>query len=296
VRREDVADLTLFLAVCENGSFTGTARKLGLSQSAVSHTIRRLETRFGLRLLARTTRSVAPTDAGARLLEILQPALESIDLRLTELRQMSDRPMGTIRITATEHAADMILWPALDRLAASYPDIAVELNIEGGLVDIVSNRFDAGVRLGEEVARDMIAIRIGPDMRMAAVATPDYLARRGTPLVPQDLARHICINMRFENGNLYAWELQKGAREIRSKVDGQWIINSSALITRTVLAGHGIGFQLEDAVRPMIEDGRLVRLLEDWCPPFAGYHLYYPSRRQASPAFRLLVDMLQYRQ
>ncbi|NPD65926.1 LysR family transcriptional regulator [Lichenicola cladoniae] len=296
MRREDMADLTLFLAVCEHGSFTGTARKIGLSQSAVSHAIRRLETRLGLRLLARTTRSVSPTEVGQQLIEILQPALENIDKRLAELRQRSERPVGTIRITATDHAAETLLWPALDELAASFPDIAVELSVEGGLVDIVEGRFDAGVRLGEEVSRDMVAIRIGPDMRMAAVATPDYLARRGTPQSPRDLAQHACINMRFESGDIYAWEFEKEGREIRSKVGGQWMINSSPLITRTVLAGRGISFQLEDAVRPMITDGRLVRLLEDWCPPFSGYHLYYPSRRHVSPAFRLLIEILRFRE
>ncbi len=291
-----MADLTLFLAVCEQGSFTGTARKIGLSQSAVSHAIRRLETRLGLRLIARTTRSVAPTEVGQQLIEILQPALENIDKGLAELQRRSERPVGTIRITATDHAAETLLWPALDRLSASFPDIAVELSVEGGLVDIVEGRFDAGVRLGEEVSKDMVAIRISPDMRMAAVATPDYLARRGTPQSPQDLVQHACINMRFESGEIYAWEFEKDGREIRSKVGGQWMINSSSLITRTVLAGRGISFQLEDAVRPMIADGRLVRLLEDWCPPFSGYHLYYPSRRHLSPAFRLLIDILKFRE
>lgn len=296
MHREDMADLTLFLAVCEQGSFTGTARKIGLSQSAVSHAIRRLETRLGLRLIARTTRSVAPTEVGQQLIEILQPALENIDKGLAELQRRSERPVGTIRITATDHAAETLLWPALDRLSASFPDIAVELSVEGGLVDIVEGRFDAGVRLGEEVSKDMVAIRISPDMRMAAVATPDYLARRGTPQSPQDLVQHACINMRFESGEIYAWEFEKDGREIRSKVGGQWMINSSSLITRTVLAGRGISFQLEDAVRPMIADGRLVRLLEDWCPPFSGYHLYYPSRRHLSPAFRLLIDILKFRE
>ena len=290
-----MADLVLFVGVCDQGSFTKTARELGLSQSAISHAIRRLETRLNLRLLARTTRSVAPTEVGERLLSILRPALHSVDERLIDLQQMSDRPTGTIRITANDHAAETIIWPALDRLAASYPEVAVELNIEGGLIDIVSERFDAGVRLGDEVPLDMISIRIGPDMRMAAVATPEYLRRRGTPLVPQDLAHHTCISMRLENKSLYAWELEKEGREISSKVGGQWVINSSPLITRTVLAGRGIAFQLEDAVRPIIDDGRLVRLLEDWCPPFPGYRLYYPSKRQASASFRLLIDMLQHR-
>lgn len=295
MKREDLSDLTLFAAVVEHGGFTGAARKLGLSQSAISHTIRRLEARLGIRLLARTTRSVAPTEAGKQLLEILQPALESIDARLADVKQKTERPAGTIRITASDHAAETVVWPALDRLTTAYPEVVVELNVENGLVDIVSDRFDAGIRLGEELSKDMIAVRIGPDMRMAVVATPDYFARRGTPSVPQDLAQHNCINMRFESGGLYAWEFEKDGRETRSRVDGQWILNSTSLITRTILAGQGVGMQLENSVLPMIEDGRLVRVLEDWCPPFPGYHLYYPSRRQASLAFRLLIEALKYR-
>lgn len=295
MKREDLSDLTLFAAVVEHGGFTGAARKLGLSQSAISHTIRRLEARLGIRLLARTTRSVAPTEAGKQLLEILQPALESIDARLADVKRKTERPAGTIRITASDHAAETVVWPALDRLTTAYPEVVVELNVENGLVDIVSDRFDAGIRLGEELSKDMIAVRIGPDMRMAVVATPDYFARRGTPSVPQDLAQHNCINMRFESGGLYAWEFEKDGRETRSRVDGQWILNSTSLITRTILAGQGVGMQLENSVLPMIEDGRLVRVLEDWCPPFPGYHLYYPSRRQASLAFRLLIEALKYR-
>ena len=295
MRRDDIADLTIFMAVVERGGFTGAARTLGFSQSAISHAIRRLETRLGLRLLARTTRSVAPTAAGERLLETLQPALEGVEKCLAELREMTERPAGTLRITTSEHAAEAVLFPAIDRLTAQYPEIVIELSVEGSLVDIVSDRFDAGVRLGEQVSRDMIAVRIGPDMRMAAVATPDYLARHGVPAIPQDLARHTCINMRFESGNLYAWEFEKGDRQINVRVEGQWVLNRPNLITRAALAGHGIGFQLEDWVRPFLETGQLVRVLEDWCPPFPGYHLYYPSRRQASPVFRLLLEALRYR-
>lgn len=296
MKREDLGDLTLFAAVVEQGGFTGAARKLGLSQSAISHTIRRLETRLGVRLLARTTRSVAPTEAGEQLLEILRPALENIEARLADVKQQTERPAGTIRITASEHAAETVLWPALDRLTTAYPEIVVELNVENGLIDIVSDRFDAGIRLGEELSKDMIAVRIGPDMRMAVVATPDYFTRRGIPSVPEDLAQHNCINMRFESGGLYAWDFEKGGREIKNRVDGRWILNSTSLITRTILAGHGVGMQLENSVLPMIEDGRLVRVLEDWCPPFTGYHLYYPSRRQPSLAFRLLIEALKYHQ
>lgn len=296
MQREDIADLTLFLAVVEQGSFTGAALQVGLTQSAISHTIRRLESRLGVRLLARTTRSVAPTEAGEQLLEILQPALKGVEERLGDLKRIAERPAGTIRITASEHSAQAVLWPAMNRLAASYPEITVEISIEAALIDIVLNRFDAGVRLGEEISNDMIAVRVGPDMRMAAVASPDYLSRRGIPVVPDDLAQHNCINMRFASGAVYAWEFQKDEREVRTKVKGQWVLNSAALITETAIAGHGIAFQLEDSVRPMIEDGRLVRLLEDWCPPFPGYYLYYPSRRHYSSAFRLLVEAIRYRE
>jgi DNA-binding transcriptional LysR family regulator len=210
------------------------------------------------------------------------------------VKQKTERPAGTIRITASEHAAETVLWPALDRLTTAYPEIVVELNVENGLIDIVSDRFDAGIRLGEELSKDMIAVRIGPDMRMAVVATPDYFTRRGIPSVPEDLAQHNCINMRFESGGLYAWEFEKSGHEIKNRVEGQWILNSTSLITRTILAGHGVGMQLENSVLPVIEDGRLVRVLEDWCPPFTGYHLYYPSRRQPSLVFRLLIEALKY--
>lgn len=296
MRREDMADLTMFLAVAEERSFTAAARKLGLSQSALSHSIRRLETRLGLRLLARTTRSIAPTEAGERLLEVLQPAIESVDERLTDLRAQNERLSGTIRITTTEHAAEAILWPVIDRLTADYPDIAVELSIDNGLVDIVQDRFDAGVRMGEMLSKDMIAVRIGPDLRMAAFAAPEYLAAHGIPQTPQDLARHRCITMRFTRETApYAWEFSKDGHELRIRVEGQWIVNRLTLVARAALAGHGIGFLLEDSVLPLIREGRLVRVLEDWCEPFSGYHLYYPTRRQASPAFRLLVDALRYR-
>ncbi len=297
MRREDLGDLAAFLAVAEERSFTRAAAKLGTSQSALSHTLRRLEARLGLRLLTRTTRSVAPTEAGERLIETLRPALDDIDAKLSALTEFREKPAGTIRITTAEGAARAILWPALARLLPDYPDLKVELCVDLTLTDIVAERFDAGVRFGEQVAKDMIAVRIGPDMRMAVVAAPAYLARTKTPpRTPQDLADHDCINLRLPTlGGLYAWEFEKGGRELRVRVEGQLVFNDVRLIHRAAIDGFGLAFLFEDQVAPDLAAGRLVRLLEDWCDPFPGYHLYYPSRRQQSPAFALLVEALRYR-
>ena len=297
MRREDLADLTMVLAVVEEGGFTRAARKLGVSQSALSHTVRRLEARLGLRLLARTTRSVAPTEAGERLLETLRPAMAAIDDRLASLTQFRERPAGTVRITTPEHAAETVLWPAIDRLLTLYPDIGVELNVESGLTDIVSERFDAGVRLGEHIARDMVAVRIGAQLRMAAVGSPDYFARYGLPHAPRDLAQHRCINLRHASaGGLYMWEFEQEGREIRTRVEGQLTCNRVKLILKAAAAGHGIAFVMQDHVTTLLDQGALVRVLEDWCEPFDGYHLYYPTRRQTSPALRLLIEALRYRE
>jgi len=294
--REDLGSLALFLIVADERNFTRAAVRLGVSQSALSHAIRRLEAKLGLRLLTRTTRSVSPTVAGERLLDTLRPALEAIDATLTSLTELRDRPAGTIRITTSSHAARTILWPAIDRLAADHPDIAVELSIEAGLTDIVAERFDAGVRLGERLEKDMIAMPIGPKLRMAAVASPGYLAGHGTPRTPGDLARHRCINLRFvSSGGLYVWEFEKDGRELKVKVEGQLVLNDVALAVDAAIAGHGIAFMLEDHVSTGLADGRLVRLLADWCEPFDGHYLYYPSRRQPSQAFSLLLDALRYR-
>ena len=285
-----------FLAVAEERSFTRAAARLGTSQSALSHTVRRLEAALGLRLLTRTTRSVAPTEAGDRLIETLRPAFDDIDSKLAALSELREKPAGTIRINTSEHAAQAILWPALGRVLPDYPDVKVELVVEAGLIDIVADRFDAGVRLGEQVARDMIAVRISPDLRMAAVAAPSYFARRAPPLSPQDLAQHDCINLRFSTrGDLYAWEFEKDGRELRVRVEGQFVFNRPALVVDAAVAGFGLAFVLEDHVAAEIADGRLIRVLDDWCPPFSGYHLYYPSRRQQSPAFALVVEALRYR-
>lgn len=294
--RESVSDLRIFLAVARERSFTRAAGKLGVSQSALSHTIRALEARLGLRLLTRTTRSVAPTEAGERLLRTLGPAFEGIDSTLAALSELREKPSGTIRVTAGEHAADTILWPTLERFLPDYPDITVEIAVDNGMTDIVAERYDAGVRLGEQVAKDMVAVRIGPDLRMAVVGAPSYFARRPRPKAPQDLTAHTCINLRLPTlGGLYAWEFEKAGRELRVRVEGQLVFNGGALILKAATAGFGLAYLPEDRVRARLADGRLVRVLADWCPPFSGYHLYYPSRRQPTPAFALLVNALRYR-
>jgi DNA-binding transcriptional LysR family regulator len=296
MRREDLVDLNAFMAVAETRSFTRAAAGLGTSQSALSHTVRRLETRLGVRLLTRTTRSVAPTEAGERLLATLRPALDSIGVELESLTELRDKPSGTIRITTAEHAARTILWPALETFLAAYPDVHDELSVDSSLTDIVSDRFDAGVRLGEALAKDMIAVRIGPDVRMAVVGSPDYLAKRGRPKTPQDLSSHQCINLRMlSSGSLYAWELEKGGRELRVRVDGQVTSNNISMIVNAALAGFGLAFVMEEHAAQHLASGRLVEVLSDWSPPFPGYYLYYTSRRQPSAAFALLVDALRYR-
>ncbi|NKL65213.1 LysR family transcriptional regulator [Rhizobium leguminosarum] len=294
--RPAVNDLIAFLAVARAQRFTKAAGKLGVSQSALSHTIRGLEERLGLRLLTRTTRSVAPTEAGERLLVSIGPRLDEIESELAALSAFREKPAGTIRINAGEHAADAVLWPALEKLLPDYPDINVEIIVDYGLTDIVAERYDAGVRLGEQVAKDMIAVRIGPDMRMAVVGAPAYFDTRPKPLTPQDLTDHNCVNLRLPTyGSVYAWEFEKDGRELRVRVEGQLVFNNIALRLNAVLAGLGLAYMPEDLVEAHLAEGRLVRVLEDWCLPFSGYHLYYPSRRHTSPAFALVVDALRYR-
>lgn len=294
--RESLSDLTAFLAVARERSFTRAAAKLGVSQSALSHTIRGLETRLRLRLLTRTTRSVSPTEAGERLLRTIGPHLDEIEGELAALSELREKPAGTIRITAGEHAAKAVLWPALAKLLPDYPDINVEIIVDYGLTDIVAERYDAGVRLGEDVAKDMIAVRIGPDFRFVVVGAPSYFATRPRPKTPQDLTAHTCINLRLPTyGGLYAWEFAKRGREMKVRVEGQLVFNNIALRLNAVLAGFGLAFLPEDQVTAHLADGSLVRVLADWCPTFPGYHLYYPSRRQPTPAFSLLVDALRYR-
>ena len=295
--REDFSDLAAFVAVARERSFTRAAAKLAVSTSALSHAMRGLEERLGVRLLTRTTRSVAPTEAGERLLRTVGARFDEIDAELAALNELRERPAGTIRITAGEHAAVAILWPSVAKLLPGYPDIHVEIIVDYGLTDIVAERYDAGVRLGEQVAKDMIAVRIGPDMRMAVVGSPSYFERRPRPKTPQDLTAHDCINIRLPTrGNVYAWEFEKRGRELKARVEGQLVFNNIALRLNAVLGGFGLAYLPEDQVRPYLDDGRLIRVLEDWCQPFSGYHLYYPSRRQATPAFALLVDALRYRE
>lgn len=295
--RTDLNDITAFLAVAEAGSFTKAAAKLGVSQSALSQTLRNLEARLGLRLLTRTTRSIAPTQAGERLIHTIGPRLEEIDTELAALTALRDKPAGTVRISSSEHAVDMVLWPAVERLLPAYPDIHVEILIDNGLTDIVRERLDAGVRLGEQIARDMVAVRIGPDMRMAVVGAPGYFSDRKKPRVPQDLTGHCCINLRFPTaGGLYAWEFEKGGRELKVRVEGQLVVNSANLAVQAALSGAGLAFVPEDRIREHVAERRLIRVLADWCQPFAGFHLYYPSRRQPTPAFAVLVEALRLRE
>jgi DNA-binding transcriptional LysR family regulator len=297
MQRGNLNDLLAFIAVGRERSFTNAAAKLGVSQSALSHTIRELETRLGVRLLTRTTRSVSPTEAGERLLRTAAPRLEEIEAEIGALSELREKPAGTIRITATDYAIDTVLWPKLTKFLRQYPDIKVETVIDYGLTDIAAERFDAGVRNGEQVAKDMIAVRIGPDMRMAVVGAPSYFRNSSEPKRPQDLIGHNCINLRLPtHGGLYAWEFEKGGREVKVRVEGQVTFNGTFEMLNAALAGFGLAYVPEDVAKPHLAKGRLRRVLEDWCPPFAGLHLYYPSRRQSSAAFSLLVDALRHRQ
>ena len=296
MRREEMADLTAFVVVAEERSFTRAAARLGMSQSALSQIVRRLEERLGLRLLARTTRSVSPTEAGLRLLETLRPALEDLDASIAALSELRDKPSGTIRITSVEHATKTVLWPKLKTLLPDYPDLTVEIVNDYGLADIVSDRFDAGVRLGEQVAKDMIAVRIAPDMPMAIVGSPSYFAQHPAPAVPQDLIRHRCINLRLPtSGGLYVWPFEKDGQELKVRTEGPLVFNTIELIRDATVEGLGLGYMPRDHVRTQVDTGHLITVLDDWCPTLPGYHLYYPSRRHPVPAFALIVDALRYR-
>ncbi|HEV2596406.1 MAG TPA: LysR family transcriptional regulator [Sphingomicrobium sp.] len=295
--RQNINDLLAFRAVARERSFTRAAAQIGVSPSALSHTMRGLEERLGVRLLTRTTRSVAPTEAGERLLLGIAPHFDEIEAELASLSELRDKPAGTVRINATDHAIETVLWPKLAPLLHQYPDINLELIADIGMVDIVAERFDAGVRIGEHVAKDMIAARIGKDMRMAVVAAPDYLASRRKPRTPHDLAEHDCINLRLPTrGGLYAWEFEKRGRELVVRVEGRFVFNDPDMMIAAARAGFGLAYVLEDRVADLIASGALLRILEDWCEPYSGYHLYYPSRRQQSPAFTLVLDALRLRE
>jgi DNA-binding transcriptional LysR family regulator len=292
----ELNDISAFLAVARERSFTKAAAQLGISQSALSQTVRGLEARLGLRLLTRTTRSVAPTEAGTRLLLTIGPRLQEIEEELKALGELRDKPSGTIRISATENAALSVLMPALERILPEYPDIKIEIVVDYGLTDIVAEQFDAGVRPGETLAKGMIAVPIGPAMRMAVVGAPAYFKAREQPRKPQDLTAHNCINLRLPtHGGLYVWEFEKGKQEVRVRVEGQLTFNSATLMLDASLKGLGLLYLPEQQLNSFIQEGRLLRVLDDWCEPFSGYHLYYPSRRQPTPAFALLVDALRYR-
>jgi DNA-binding transcriptional LysR family regulator len=294
--RQPINDLIALLAVAREGSFTRAAAKLGVSQPALSRTISNLEARLGLRLLARSTRSVAATEAGERLIRIVGPHFDGIEAGLSALTELREKPAGSLRITSVEHATDTIIAPVLARLLPDYPDISIEVINDYALRDIVAERYDAGVRLGEQVAKDMIAVRIGPDFRNAVVGAPSYFERRPRPRRPHDLTDHDCINLRLPtSGGLWTWPFAKGGRELRVRTEGQLVFNTVSLMANMAVAGLGLAYLPEDVVQNHVAEGRLVRVLTDWSAPASGYHLYYPSRRQATPAFALLVDALRYR-
>ena len=293
---ENFNELAAFAVVAKERSFTKAAALLGVSPSALSQTIRGLEERLGVRLLTRTTRSVSTTEAGERVLTAVAPRFEEIEAELLALSDLRDRPAGTVRITCSEHAAETVLWPKLSKVLPDYPDIRLELFIDHRFADIAAERFDAGVRLGESVEKDMIAVRIGPDARLVAVASPSYFERHTPPDVPQDLVKHACINLRLASqGGLYAWEFTKDQRPLRVRVDGQLIFNTIRPTVNAALAGFGIAFVPEESVLGHIANGELIEVLDDWCQPVAGFHLYYPSRRQNSPAFQVVAEALRYR-
>jgi len=292
--KDNFNDLLSFMVVARERSFTRAAAQLGVSQSALSHAMRNLEARLDVRLLTRTTRSVAPTEAGEQLLMRLTPHLLEIEQELTALRDRRDRPAGNIRLSAGEHAMSAVLWPVLKPFMAHYPDINIEVTVDNGLTDIVDGRFDAGVRLGEQIAKDMVAVRIAPDMQMAVVGSAAYFAKNGVPETPEQLEHHRCINMRLPTlGGLYAWEFTHDGREIRVRVDGQLTLNSLPQRLDAAVAGLGLAYVPEESAAAQLADGRLTRVLESWCPSFEGYHLYYPSRRQHTTAFTLLVEALR---
>jgi DNA-binding transcriptional LysR family regulator len=292
--RSNFDHLHAFILVARERSFTRAAAQLGVTQSALSHTIRALEAKLGVRLLTRTTRGVSPTEAGERLFASLEPHYEGIEAGISVLNDLRERPAGTIRITTHDHAANTVLWPRLSKILSAYPDVKVEIDINYGLVDIVAERFDAGVRFGDQVAKDMIAMRISGDVRMVVVASPAYLADRPVPIVPQDLTGHQCVNMRLPTYNsFYAWEFAKDGRELQVQVEGQCTFNTTPQMLQAALDGYGFAYVPEDLVLEHVAAGRLLRVLDDWSPTFPGYHLYYPSRRQSSPAFALVLDALR---
>ena len=296
MRRDNVNDLLAFIAVARERSFTKAAKKAGLSQSALSHTIRQLEERLGIRLLTRTTRAVSPTEAGQRLLDSIGPSFDEIESQVAALSELRDKPAGTIRIVASDFAIHCVLWPKLKKFLKKYPDIKVELSRDNGLTDIVTQRYDAGVRMGEQLAKDMISVRIGPDMRFAVVGAPSYFKAHPEPSRPQDLVGHNCITERHAtSGGIWAWEFEEKGREVKIRVEGQLVFNNSYDAIDAALDGFGLAYAPEEIALPHLKNGKLQRVLEKWSPYWDGYHLYYPSRRQSSPAFVAVVDALRHR-
>ncbi|NIJ67373.1 DNA-binding transcriptional LysR family regulator [Sphingomonas leidyi] len=294
--RTDLNQLIWFQAVAEERSFTKAAAKLGVAQSTLSHAIKQLEARMGIRLLTRTTRNVATTEAGERLLQTLAPRIAEIEEEIAALTALRDKPSGSIRLTLSDHALESVVWPKLKPVLSVYPDISVELLLDSSFRNIVEEGYDAGVRLGESVEQDMIAVRIGPDWRLVAVASPDYFVAREKPQHPRELVGHVCINMRHEtSGGLYAWEFEKDGKELRVRVDGQLAFNNSYAMIDAAASGYGIAYVPESIVERHIASGELVQVLDDWSPFFDGYFLYYPSRRQNLPAFQVIVDALRHR-
>lgn len=292
--RRNLNDLLSFVTIAREGSFTRAASVLGVTQSALSQAMSGLEARLEIRLLTRTTRSVSPTAAGERLLKAIGHRFDEIEAELDELTEMRDKPAGTVRITCGEHILRAHLLPKLTPLLLDYPDIKIEFDINYGFRDIVADRFDAGVRLGDTIDKDMVAVPIGPQLRMAAAASPNYFERHPTPKNPRDLLKHSCINQRMQTaGGLYVWEFERRGQPLNVRVDGQLVFNTSPSMVDAALAGLGIAYLPEEEFAPHLESGRLVRVLEDWCAPFPGYHLYYPSRRQPSRAFTLIMNALR---
>jgi DNA-binding transcriptional LysR family regulator len=294
--KDNLNDILAFVSVVREGSFTRAAAKFGVSPSAISHAITDLEERLRTPLLIRTTRKISTTEVGEKLYQNVAPQFDEIDTELRAVSESHDRPNGTIRISTAEHAANSVLWPKLSKVMHQWPDMTVEVTVDYTLSDIVSQRYDAGVRIGNQVAKDMIAVRIGPDMRIAVVATPEYFDKRKKPQSPQDLTQHQCLNLRLPtHGGLLPWDFEKNGHEIKAQVQGPWIFNSSAPIVRAALAGYGLAFVPEDMVLDHIKGGNLVRVLNDWCQPYPGYHLYYPSRRQNSRALEIVIDALRHK-
>lgn len=296
MKHSKVNDLQAFVAVARDQSFTKAAAKLGITPSALSHTMRGLEERLGVRLLARTTRNVAPTEAGERLMRSIAPLFDQIAIEVEALGELRDKPAGTIRITCTDDQIELCLRPMLTRFLKDYPDITLEFYVDYGFTNVVEERFDAGIRLGEAISKDMIAARIGPDWRLAVVGSPAYLDRNPPPKTPYDLTQHACINIRHRpSGAIYAWEFERNGKEFTVKVEGQLVFNSIMHVLNAAIDGIGLAYVPEQLVAPYLADGRLKETLAKWCPYFQGYHLYYPNRRQASPAFSAFVEALRYR-